>query len=271
MSSQARVHQPSAPPAGPEETIRKAGAAISQAKAPERQQAARGRRFVHVYVGALLVAGALVVALGLLAHSTATLLRYDVPIERALQRVHAPLYNWVLTHESDFGFPPLNIVSYGVVFVLLIVVRLRTEAVLAVVSAVLAGVVGSLIKQAVGRVRPTASAVHVVGHVTGYSFPSGHVIQYTTLFGFCFYLVLVVWRGGWLRALALSVLALLVLLVGPSRVFLGQHWPSDVLGAYLFAGIWLAGTIELQILLKQRIAWWSPPRNPRTSGSWHRR
>jgi membrane-associated phospholipid phosphatase len=182
--------------------------------------------------------------------------------------VHAPLYNWILTQESDFGFPPLNIVSYVVVFVLLIAVRLRTEAVLAVVSSMLAGVVGGLIKQAIGRVRPSASDVHVVGHVTGYSFPSGHVILYTTLFGFCFYLVLVVWRGGSLRALVLSMLALLVLLVGPSRVFLGQHWPSDVLGAYLFAGIWLAGTIELQIFLKQRIAWWSPSRNQRGRRYW---
>jgi membrane-associated phospholipid phosphatase len=157
--------------------------------------------------------------------------------------------------------------------VLLMAVGLRTEAVLAGVSSALAGVVGGLIKQAVGRVRPSAGAVGVVGHVTGYSFPSGHVIQYTTLFGFSFYLVLVVWRTGWLRALVLSVLALLVVLVGPSRVFLGQHWPSDVLGASLFAGIWLAGTIELQIFLKQRIAWWSPSRRPRTRRrqSWHRR
>jgi undecaprenyl-diphosphatase len=253
--------------------MRTAQAAISQAKVPERQQAVRGRRFIHVYLGALAVAGVIFVALALFAHSTATLLRYDVPIERAIQSVQVPLYRWVLTQESDLGFPPLNVVSYVVVFVLLLAVGLRTDAVLAVVSSVLAGVVGSLIKQVVGRVRPSASAVHVVGHVTGYSFPSGHVIQYTTLFGFSFYLVLVVWRTGWLRALVLSVLALLVVLVGPSRVFLGQHWPSDVLGAYLFAGIWLAGTIEVQIFLKGRIAWWSPSRRPRTSRrqSWHRR
>jgi membrane-associated phospholipid phosphatase len=273
MSSHAHLHQRSALPAGPEKAVRAAGATITQAKAPEQQQVARGRRFVHGYISALVAAGVIFVALGLLAHSTATLLRYDVPIERAVQSVHAPLYSWVLTQESAFGFPPLNIVSYAVVFVLLLAAGLRTEAGLAVVSSVLAGVVGSLIKQAVGRVRPSSNAVHVVGHVTGYSFPSGHVVQYTTLFGFSFYVVLVVWRSGRLRALALTILALLVVLVGPSRVFLGQHWPSDVLGAYLFAGIWLAGTIELQIFLKQRIAWWSPPRNSRVRRHtlWHTR
>ena len=107
--------------------------------------------------------------------------------------------------------------------------------------------------------RPTGQYVHVVGHVTGYSFPSGHVIQYTTLFGFAFYVALVAWQGGVARALILTLLALLVLLVGPSRVYLGQHWPSDVLGAYLFAGLWLAGTIELHLALKlkPRPAGWS--------------
>jgi len=66
--------------------------------------------------------------------------------------------------------------------------------------------------------------------------------------------VLITWRQGLVRTLVLLLLALPVVLVGPSRVYLGQHWPSDVLGAYLLAAVWLAGTIELHLLLKRRRA-----------------
>jgi membrane-associated phospholipid phosphatase len=42
-------------------------------------------------------------------------------------------------------------------------------------------------------------------------------------------------------------------LVGPSRVHLGAHWRSDVVGAYLVASVWLAGTVEAHLFLKPRL------------------
>jgi membrane-associated phospholipid phosphatase len=98
--------------------------------------------------------------------------------------------------------------------------------------------------------------VRITSHLNGYSFPSGHANQYTTLFGFTFYVVLIAWDSGWDRnaaLVALVALAALVLLVGPSWVYLGEHWPSDALGAHLFSGLWLAGTIELHLTLKGKV------------------
>ncbi len=203
--------------------------------------------------GCLAVAAAVAfLVLALLAHRGAVLLPMDRHITRAVQSIHSPLYNWVLTHASDLGFVPLNFVSYAVVFMGLAAGSMEQEAMLAVASSMLAGVVAGAIKLIVARARPSGSGITLAGHLSGYSFPSGHVTEYTTLFGFAFYAILVSGRGGMVRRFTLGMLALLVLLVGPSRVYLGEHWASDVLGAYLFAGLWLAGTIALHLRLQSR-------------------
>ena len=53
------------------------------------------------------------------------------------------------------------------------------------------------------------------------------------------------------KALA-SLPALFVVLVGPARIYLGVHWASDVLGAYLFGGSWLALSLRLYLALRNR-------------------
>lgn len=224
---------------------------------PPPQEMRRGRVFMRVYAVIVGLVAIAFVLLAVLVHQPA-ITQLDVAITLAVQHVRLPLYGWVLTHASDLGYRPGDIITYAAVLVIFFVLRLRLEAVLGVASSLLAGAVGGAIKLLVARMRPSSQAVHVAAHLSDYSFPSGHVIEYTTLFGFAFYVVLVAWQGSWARNVVLVGLALLVALVGPSRVYLGAHYPSDVLGAYLLAGLWLAGTIELHLVLKRRLpAWWS--------------
>jgi undecaprenyl-diphosphatase len=221
---------------------------------PPQRVVRRGRRFVRLYLallgGAAAAFGGLVV---LVRGQQAALLRLDEGIARAVQGVDLPGYGWALTHVSDLGYPPLHVVAYVAVFVACCAARRYLEAVLAVASSLLAGLVGAGIRALVGRPRPAATLVRVARRIGGYGFPSGHVIQYVTLFGFACYVVLVTWRGGVPRAVLATVLAALVVLVGPSRVYLGAHWPSDTLGAYLLAGLWLAGTVEVHLALERRL------------------
>ena len=57
-------------------------------------------------------------------------------------------------------------------------------------------------------------------------------------------------RDRWWHYLLLVIPGLFVLLVGPSRIYLGDHWASDVLGAYMFGGLLLGITLSLYLALK---------------------
>jgi undecaprenyl-diphosphatase len=59
-------------------------------------------------------------------------------------------------------------------------------------------------------------------------------------------------KRSWMRSLLLALLGMFILLVGISRIYLGQHWASDVLGAYLLGGFLLAGILLLYEWGKQR-------------------
>jgi undecaprenyl-diphosphatase len=112
--------------------------------------------------------------------------------------------------------------------------------------------VNRIIKLIIGRPRPTANLVEIMQVERSQSFPSGHVTFYLCYFGFLFFLAFAhLPRGSFARRAALTLCALPVLLIGFSRVYLGAHWPSDVLGAYLFGGLWLG--LSLHIYRKWKI------------------
>ena len=101
--------------------------------------------------------------------------------------------------------------------------------------------VGSLLnrvlKYLIGRPRPTDELIEVLIEYPNLSFPSGHVVFYVQFFGFLFYFMARRKKPGWQRFAAMFLVGCPIALVGVSRVYLGAHWPSDVLGGYLVGGI----------------------------------
>jgi undecaprenyl-diphosphatase len=81
-----------------------------------------------------------------------------------------------------------------------------------------------------------------------YSFPSGHAVTAVVLFGTLAYLIVRLEPTVRMRRITLTLAALLILLIGLSRMYLGVHYPSDVLAGYLAGFIWstfAAFTIEV--------------------------
>jgi undecaprenyl-diphosphatase len=92
-------------------------------------------------------------------------------------------------------------------------------------------------------------------------------MYYVGFFGFLWFLAYTLLKRSWLRTLILIVLGLLIALVGVSRVYLGQHWPSDVLGAYLLGSLCLVVAILFYRWGKTRFFVHQPvaPEKPKTA------
>lgn len=131
--------------------------------------------------------------------------------------------------------------------------RLRLEALMIAATCWISGLARFGIKHLVDRPRPNPLFVNVTKQSKGKSFPSGDVSSTMVVWGWLFALGLLQKKsgGGLPRGLLLSVPELLVALVGPARVYLGDHWSSDVLGGYLYGGGWLALSVSLYLYLRE--------------------
>ncbi len=101
-----------------------------------------------------------------------------------------------------------------------------------------------LLKEIVGRPRPDANLVSVLAKTIGLSFPSGHAMGSMMFFGFLAVLAWMHLPKRFYRIPIAVILVVIAALVSVSRIYLGAHWLSDVVGA------WTAGSFFLLILVE---------------------
>ncbi|HEY3475046.1 MAG TPA: phosphatase PAP2 family protein [Anaerolineales bacterium] len=184
--------------------------------------------------------------------SSTPLFSLDLQITRGLQQINSPLFAVVMEWISWPGFLPQNIIIPVVLAGLLYSFGLRWEAVTALVAAFVPGFVNLLVKQMIGRPRPAGDLVDVISILDSYSFPSGHVMFYVGFFGFLYFLAFTILKHSWMRTLLLIFFGSLILFVGVSRIYLGHHWASDILGASLLGGLSLVFILQFYRWGKKR-------------------
>ena len=101
-------------------------------------------------------------------------------------------------------------------------------------------VLRTILKYLFKRPRPTGGIINE----TGYSFPSGHTLLSTIFFLFLIYLFAREIKNKTLRILFVSINVMLILLIGFSRIYLGVHWFTDVIGAIFIGMIWVTISIK---------------------------
>jgi membrane-associated phospholipid phosphatase len=202
----------------------------------------RRRKRAAVFQSFVLIASAAFIALAVAAHFS-PYFPIDLVVTRTVQSHQSPALDTIMRLESWIGFIPQADLFVVVTIIGLFLVGLRWEA-MAAGFAALGCVQATLIKMAVYRPRPAGDLVHVVSKLDTTSFPSGHVVMATAYCGFLAFLAFTLLKHSWIRTALLVLAGGLIALMGPSRIYLGHHWFSDVMGAYVFGSLWLSLTIH---------------------------
>ncbi len=176
----------------------------------------------------------------------------DLQITKAIQLINSPSFASFMSLVSWPGSGPQLVIITALIILLIYCFGLRWESVMALVAASFSTGINLMVKDLIQRPRPTSSLVNVFAKLTDSSFPSGHVMFYIGFYGFIGFLVFSLLKPSLKRSFLLSFFGGLVVLVGASRIYLGQHWASDVLGAYFLGSLTLEAYIQIYIWGKTR-------------------
>ncbi|BCG59010.1 phosphatase PAP2 family protein [Paenibacillus sp. URB8-2] len=133
----------------------------------------------------------------------------------------------------------LSLVIMAALFLFL---KHRLELLLFLWVGVTSNILNSILKNWIHRERPN---IHRIIEETGFSFPSGHSMAAFSVYGALTFLLWRHLRSGSARVLLVVICFILTAAIGWSRIYLGVHYPSDVIGGYAASCAWLMLSIVL--------------------------
>jgi membrane-associated phospholipid phosphatase len=177
----------------------------------------------------------------------------DQAIMVRIQSIRDPWFERAMSVVSWFGFQPQSRVLPPMYAAVLWVARFRLEAVFQL-AAWGTALVSTIVKAFMRRPRPVAGKdLRVVAaSLGGSSLPSGHVLTYVGVYGWMAIMANLLIRPPVLRRLVVAALTTLIAAIGPSRIYLGHHWPTDVAASYLLGSSYLATLVLLYQRLRPR-------------------
>lgn len=187
----------------------------------------------HKWFGGALIL--LVILTGLAKWQEKLLLPIDRPIIAIVQKQIQPVptFGW---HLLSVAFQPTLACFYILLLAIWLWWQRRTRMGVAVLIMMISGTMANhFLKGFIARPRPQ---IRVIIPEAGFSFPSGHTFGITLcLLILYFVLIRPLPRRLW-HLLAISLCVLLIIGMAIARVYLGDHYPSDTLGGFLFALLW---------------------------------
>lgn len=169
---------------------------------------------------------------------------FDFFIIGVIQGWESPVLTSIMTIFSFIGsYQTIVIVSLIVAVLLYVKGKHTSQIILLFVTIISTAIVNQILKYAIQRERPS---FYRLAEATGYSFPSGHSMGAFAVYGMMTLILLKYIHSRRGQVLTLIASSLLILFVGMSRIYLGVHFPSDVIGGYLLS-LFLITIILLEI------------------------
>jgi len=212
------------------------------------------RRWPVLYIVATLGISALMLAMfGELAWQTlfrSTMVLFDDSFVWLIRYFANPILDKIMIIITDIGFGTSYIVIVAATFLLLTYLKRWRELGALTICLTGGAVLSFLLKILFHRTRPD---LFQVVKETSYSFPSGHALATMCFYGMVAFLIMrktSSWRG---RLTVMTLTVILSVLIGISRIYLGVHYPTDVIAGYAIGSMWLAFCISL-------LMWWERAR-----------
>ena len=170
------------------------------------------------------------------------LTKFDTHIRIVVHQYANPTLTLAMEAISDLGSPVFLSALFVALIITFLLTHWRHAALWLSITMGGALLLDVVLKDVFHRTRPVA---YFIPEPSGYSFPSGHALG-----SFCFYMLLAGLLTARIHDLAARVsiwvlAALLVAAIGFSRVYLGVHWPTDVIAGYAAAAFWVAGLVTV--------------------------
>ncbi len=158
------------------------------------------------------------------------------------------IYNYLSNNRNSFldtffiNFTHIGDTLPVVILAIILFFVFKEKGIIAT-SFILCTGINTILKHLIVRERPPL--VRRLITQGGYSYPSGHSIMALCTYGILIYFVITKIKKKWLKILLTILLSLMILLIGISRIYVGVHYPSDVLGAFLLGIVILIVNITL--------------------------
>jgi len=212
------------------------------------------RRWPALYIVVSLGISALMLTLfGILAWETLfhkEMVLFDDSFVWLIRYFANPSLDKIMIIITDIGFGTSYIVIVAITLLLLAYLKRWREWGALTICLAGGALLSFLLKILFHRTRPD---LFRVVQETGYSFPSGHALATMCFYGMVAFLIMRIidsWRG---RLIVMTLAVVLSILIGISRIYLGVHYPTDVIAGYAAGSMWLAFCISL-------LMWWERAR-----------